>query len=763
MRVQIERGEPAVQPRVTAVNDNSVSSMDRTGSGRPHTRPADWKAVEEVLTLLARAIQQLHTYPPSSPLCITAIEAAQRALAALEHRDQLTFRVTPSELLVDDVPAGRGTQVGQELARRLHKASVAAVTLDRAASPREIGRFCEDLVRCGERDAADTTTLLERLAEHGIDRVTVEMSCRPEVLEVTSVPATAAGDVARERARFDAQLAKGGVVSHLYPPQKGWVRIDPGSAPPAISLLDLAVLADDPAALATMLLRLTGEAADVQPADALQRKYSDVAMLLSALDPRVARRMFAKLARAVLDLGPESRQALLRRTVLPGLLDGRVDGAILRDFPDVDLAESLCLLLDLETAAPELLTTALSRLDLSPERHASMVPLLEARLKDRDGDAANSGRQSTLAKHARELVRVDGAGKSFADFSAFDLSLDEAAAETLSQIRMTVPRTDLTGTQQTCLWHLICLEPNPDAVNGFLRRSFVLLGELERASRGGELPHWLAAYRQLAERLREIRPDVAGVIAAHLSAFCTPARAAWVADLSLCEPAGREASAAVIVALGPAIAPPLVDLLEKEAAEAGRSAARAGQGKSRAIAQLLTEHAAVLAPALAPLLEQSTAAVRRALLRILGAAGTGYEAFVGAYVSDAEEATAREALRALARLGTAQAAGLVVAEIEKQRGPLSVAAEETLWHFPLREAQRHTRELLAKRDFTMSHPQATERLLDRAARAGAVDLEPVLLGLAPMRFRVWNPALARLARKANAMLKAPAKTVSCSK
>jgi HEAT repeat protein len=179
--------------------------------------------------------------------------------------------------------------------------------------------------------------------------------------------------------------------------------------------------------------------------------------------------------------------------------------------------------------------------------------------------------------------------------------------------------------------------------------------------------------------------------------------------------------------------------------------------------QLLTEHAAVLAPALAPLLEQSTPAVRRTLLRILGAAGTGYEAFVGAYVSDAEEATAREALRALARLGTATAAGLVVAEIEKQRGPLSVAAEETLWHFPLREAQRHTRELLAKRDFTMSHPQATERLLDRAARAGAADLEPVLLGLAPMRFRVWNPALARLARKANAMLKAPAKTVSCSK
>ena len=150
-------------------------------------------------------------------------------------------------------------------------------------------------------------------------------------------------------------------------------------------------------------------------------------MLISALDPRVARRMFGKLARAVLDLEPTTRQALLRRTVLPGLLDGRVDGTILRDFPDIDLAESLCLLLDLETAAPELLTTALSRLDLPAERHAAMVPLLDARLKERE--AAGSGRQTTLTRHARDLVRVDAEqGKSFADFAAFDLSLDQAAA-----------------------------------------------------------------------------------------------------------------------------------------------------------------------------------------------------------------------------------------------------------------------------------------------------------------------------------------------
>jgi hypothetical protein len=737
------------QPPVPAADHNSVESLDKTAVARPHVRPPDWKAIDDLLGLLARAVQQLHTYPASSPLCVSAVEACQRALAGFETRDQITFRVTPTELTVDDVPTGRGTQVGHELARRLHKASVAAVTIDRAATAREIGRFCEDLVRCGERGT--TATLLEMMTEHGIDRVAVEMASRPEVLEVGAPAPTADEDIRRERARFDAQLAKGGFVNHLYPPQKGWVRLDPGAAPPSVSLLDLAVLADNPATLASMLLRLTDDAEDVEPSEALERKYSDVAMLISSLDPRVARRMFSKLARAVLDLEPQARQALLRRTVLPGLLDGRVDGAILRDFPDLDLSESLCLLLDIETAAPELLTTALSRLELPAERHAAIVPLLDAKLKEREAEAATGARQNTLARHARELMRIGSGERHFGEFAAFDLSMDQDATSTIDHIREAVPATDITATQLTCLWHLICLEPNPESVSRFLQRSFGLLAELERASRGAELPSWLSGYRDLATRLWEPRPDVATVITGHLAAFCTPERAVWLADLALCEPGGREAAGAVVDAVGPAVVAPLVELLESIAENT--SGARSLQARSRAAAQLLTDHAARLAPAVVPLLEQTSAPTRRTLLRVLGSAGSGYEAPIAAQVSAGDEPTAREALRALARVGTAKAAALVVAEIERQRGVLSVAAEETLWHFPPPEAQRHTRELLARREFTMSHPQATERLLDRVARSGAADFEPVLLGLAPLRFRLWNPALARVARKAHGMLK----------
>src|SRR5207344_897840 len=111
----------------------------------------------------------------------------------------------------------------------------------------------------------------------------------------------------------------------------------------AVSLVDLAVLVDDPSEVASMLLRLTdddpvGPVGEEAREAALQQKFSDVAMLFAALDPRLARVMFGKLARAVLALEPERRNDLLRRTILPGLLDGRVESTVLHDFPDLDLA-----------------------------------------------------------------------------------------------------------------------------------------------------------------------------------------------------------------------------------------------------------------------------------------------------------------------------------------------------------------------------------------------------------------------------------------
>jgi hypothetical protein len=468
---------------------------------RPAPRTADGVAVEDLLHLLGRAVQQFHTYPPTSQMCLNAVDACQRALVGLDGREQLAFRVMPRELIVDEVPVGAGSIVEYEVARRLHSASIAHVTIERDASARELARFCFDLVQCDSRHGLHHS-LIDMLEEHGVGRIALRPAYRPQVLEVVAPSAPVSTLIAHQRAKRDELFAAGGPVDHLYPPDKGWVRVDPTNRFEQVSLVDLALLAQNPATLAGMLLRLTeDDVSDVEDGDALSRKFSDVATLFAALDPRVSRVMFGKLARAVLDLEPDRRQSLLRKTILPGLLDGKVDGAVLHDFPDVDLAESLCLLLDLETAAPEVVTSALSKLDLTAERQATVMPLVQSRVDQK----LNARRQDAgLDAHARKLTHIDRTkARSFAEFAAFDLALDPVTVATLDGIRESIGYSDTVACQLNCLFHLVRLEPNPELVQRFVARATPFVDALEHGKRWAELAAWLGQQRRLAESFRE--------------------------------------------------------------------------------------------------------------------------------------------------------------------------------------------------------------------------------------------------------------------
>jgi hypothetical protein len=676
-------------------------------------------------------------------MCLSAIEACQRALVALEGREQLAFRVMPRELIVDEAPVGAGTIIEQELARRLHSASIAQVTIERSASPREIARFCLDLVQCDTRHGLELS-LIELLEEHGVSRIALRASYRPQVLEVAVPTAPVHALIQHQRERRDELLSTGGPVDHLYPPDKGWVRVDPTARFEQVSLIDLALLAQDPSTLAGMLLRLTeDDLTDVEgEGDALSRKFSDVATLFAALDPRVSRVMFGKLARAVLDLEPERRQNLLRKTILPGLLDGKIDGAVLKDFPDVDLAESLCLLLDLETAAPEVVTSALERLDLSPERHASVLPLVRSRVEER---TQTKSHDTGIEAHARKLTRIDRErARSFAEFSAFDLALDAPTVATLDGIRESIGATDPVVLQLNCLYRLVRLEPNPEVVQRFVARAGRYLEVLERDERWPELAGWIAAHRDLADGFRESRPDVADVIASALNEFCTVRRAARLVELAGRNEHGRAAANAIVEALGPSVGPALLEAVRAQPADLKDS--------GRAAVQLLCDHAKLVAPALAGSLETADEDMHRVIARVLGHAGAGYEPPLGALLTSRDEQAVREAFRSLAKIGTPRAAALVAGQVDKGRGWIGGAAEQTLWHFPRTEADRQIRELLGRRDFVVRHPQVAGRLIDRAVQNGATNLAPILQTLVPLRYRFWNPALMRVARQARTLL-----------
>jgi hypothetical protein len=710
---------------------------------RAHARALDSARVDECLQLLARAIQQFHTYPSTSPLCQSAVEACQRVLVSLEQRDQVGFRVAPHELVVDEVPVGRGTLVEHELARRLHIAAIAQVTVERTVSIRELSRFCLDLVRCSDLRGS-RANLIEMIAEHGVDRIALRPAYRPEVLEIPAPPAPVTSLVQHQRKQREELLAGGG-VNHLYPPDKGWVRLDPSTPLASVSLVDLALLARDPESLATMLLRLTDEeaAAVTEPGDALTQKFSDVAMIFASLDPNIARTMFSKLARAVLQLDPSRRQTLLRRTILPGLLDGKIDGMVLRDFPDVELADALCLLLDLETAAPEVVSTALARLDLPPDRNDAVLPLINQRLEGRAPDAAH---ETSIDAHARKLLRIDrDRAKSFAEFASFDLSLDDHTAAELDQIRDDIAATDIASTQLACLLRLTRLEANPEIVQRFADRVVGGLEQMERDGRWTVLASWLPRYREIADAMRESRPDVSEVLDRRLEAYCTHERAARLLDLASRDGDGRTVADAIFAALGAAVAPGLV-------AAALGSATDTKDARSKAVLQVLTDHARLVAPAVAEALKSTDAPASRAAVRILGVAGAGYEDAIAAQLTSRDEQTVREALRALAKTGTPSAAAAVRTAIERYGGWLSGAAAETLWHFPAAEAHRQIRDLLGHRDFVIKKPEVAVRMLDRATQAGADGLEPVLPVLASLRFRIWSPALARGGRRAHALL-----------
>jgi hypothetical protein len=724
---------------------DSQPSQARTATPtapRGGARAVDSAAIPECLQLLARAIQQYHTYPPTSPLCRNAIEACQRALLHIG-RDQLAFRVEPRDLIADEVAVGRGTLIEQELSRRLHAAAIAQVAIEQTVTVRELAHFAVDLIACSRRSRTEAG-LIEVLAEHGVDRIVLQAAHRPEVLPVREPAATTTALLDEQRERRE-QLFAGGGVDHLYPPGKGWVRVDPANRLPSVSLVDLALLADSPASLAGMLVRLTDdEPAEAAEGDALSQKYSDVAMLFSALDPQVARVMFSKLARAVLDLDTEKRQALLRKTILPSLLDGRIDGTVLQDFPDVDLAESLCLLLDLETAAPEVVTTALARLNLSPERESAVIPLIEQRVQNRP---SSRPQDLGLDAHARRLIRVDqDRNRSFAEFAAFDLSLDEEASRLLVDVRERIAATDVLVDQLTCLWGLARLEPNPELVQGFVAHAEPLLVDLERQQRWEALADWLERYRLLAEALLETRPDVAEVIAGRLAALCTPEQARHLVALAGRDDQGREVANRIIAALGADIGPALLNALDPRGIESR-------DAHVRAAVQILSDHARLVAPALVSRLDQADDALSRVIARVLGIAGAGYESAIGSQLERRDEQTVREALRSLARIGTPQAAAIVSEQVRKRRDWVSTAAEQTLWHFPPSEAQREVRSLLLTRDFILQQPQVAARLLDRIAQqSGTSGLDDMLRSTAPLQYRFWNPPQMRLGRKAKTLL-----------
>ena len=735
MRASGARREYVKERDASALADSPADSrplrsLDGGDSPRGDRRPGDGLArIDEFLQSLARAVRQFHTYPVTSPKCIEAIGECHRALGLVE-QDRLAILITPRELLVDGTSASPTTQ---EFARRLHEAGVSTVDFDRTATRRDLARFCADLVAAHDGQVSD---LAELLRDHGVDRIALGAAYRPEVLQV-ALTDTESTHVEVERRKRDAQPTVQR-ASHLYPPDKGWVRVDPGFPVAELGLTDLATLVDDPAELAGMLSRLAG---DVPSGNALEQRFGDVARLFSSLDPAVAHTRFSRLAAAVLALEPSHRRRLLSSTVLPGLVDGRPEGDVLRSFPDIDLADALSLLLDVETAAPELLTSALDRLNLTADRQAAVAPLLEDRIRADAAERQDRRNESALAERTEQLIRVaSGNAGMFAEFAAFDLCMDEDTAASIAGMRQTIAETDAITTQLTCITQLVALIPNPEVTERILAQAQPLLAELERDSRWLDIASALEMLQRAAEAVRAARPEVAAAVTTALEGFFVPARLNRI--LSMYEAGGDDRATAnrIVTAAGSALAPGVSTHL------------RSGGGVGQGIVQLIRDHASMLGPALVGSLDHLPTPARVGVIRALGAAGRGFELPLSRQLAHDDDVIAREAIRALARVGSEEAANLLVKFLLTSRTAIPVAAEEALWHLPPELTQKCMRALLGDRTFVVARADLTSRLLDRMSRAQTPAPPDVLSALTSLRFRIWNRSLMRVGRKAKALL-----------
>jgi len=704
-------------------------------------RPADAsdrrQAIAEFLQLLARAARQFRTYPPTSTLCTEAIEACHRAFVGLSLDEPILVRITSQHLLVFDEPVAADIAIEHELRRPLHAGHVGSIEIERSAGARDWTHFCARLAQV-RRSSREAPTLAERLMEAGVAAIVPRMTPRPEVIRLVESPAPVRHLLATERAR-QAAATTTGPAQYLYPPDKGWVRLDPTADDTSISLVDLTLLVNDPARLASTLARLVDDAVDgADAADPLRDRYDDVVTLIGALEPRLGRVLLAKLSRAVLDLDGDRRRALLRRSILPHLLDGRVDGeAILNEFPDVDLAEALGLLFDLEMASPQVLPLALDQLRLAADRRSRVVPLIESTLATRP----SRDRWAGFDQQAEKLTRVEAtSGRRFGEFAAFDLSIDDATRAALAEARDAIATSDTTDAWLSCVVRLARLEPNPATVGSLLGRAVPVVQGFVRQERWRDAARWLARVADVAAQVEATRPDVAAAVRDALARACD--RDAVLRLAALCgTETGRAYVPLLLAAFGASVVPAWLDAL---ASTADRSAAMR-------LRPVVCECAVTVGRAIADRLPDLPGDVAVAAVGVLGFAGAGFESAIASTLSETNEALSREALRALARIATQKAAALIAAQVESG-GAIQPVAEEALWRLPAALALTKARDLLGRRDFVARCPQSAARLLERAAHGHDASLEPILETLAPLRFHFWNPAVARVGARARNLM-----------
>ncbi len=691
------------------------------GAGRPVAvrarMPRSDDPTAAAVGLLALAVQRHRIYPASSPLCAESIEECAAALTEAGGIP-IELKVLPGGLRAGGSKLPE-TPANTELAERLFRADVERLTVAPTTSPKELQRFCIDLAR-RDRLQDSETTFPEALAERGVQGIRAEAATKLDILDFGVMSAERIEQLRQEQERREARADEGGDAA-----RRAWLRAETDCDLEALDLVDLAFLVENSSELARLLKQLAdGRPQDADDSDVLGESLAELIELYRGLSPRVANERFAALAQGVMMLDEGTRRSLTQSVLVPDLLETGKSAPLLLHFSDNVLAEGLRELSEAQIGGAGLVQMALARLPMPKDRSRGIMRMV-------DGDSDEDPEEDSVAA-GKIRLEAESSQMDLKEYAALDLAVDAEAQARLDGIRDALASEDGIDARVSCYANLIRHVRNPDHVEAFLGEAAPLLEEMIEGDVGRAV-RWIGEFDAAASDVRAQRPDIADAVESFLGELCGPDFVRlqvkeWTDDR------GRKVSQELLAAFGSASARPLLRALEEEQS----------RGVRRRLVDFMCDQAERLAPALVEHLKSPSWTVVRNVVRVLGFAGPGYEAQVGAFLTHAEPRVAREAFLALARIGSPDAADLVAHRLLSENASLVELAQESVWLFPEPEVRRIASELLTDAAFYKRRPALAREFLRRLGSEGSKLPAELLRPLVQYRFAFWTPRLAAL-------------------
>jgi len=476
----------------------------------------------------------------------------------------------------------------------------------------------------------------------------------------------------------------------------------------------------------------------MHPEQALVTHFNHVAALYESVESGLEDAMYATLADAISNLPEPLKTSLLQDELLPALVDGNQLSRVLTYLPDAEIADALPSLLELGVGGVEMLSIGLSNLEMSPERKAGLLKLLDDQVESSADEQASVDEElNDSGKRTDSLLTLNtDAGHELAPLAGFDLSVDEQAAAHLEELVRQVDDTDTDATSLRCHTDLASLVADPSIVTGILRRSRGLFIDLESRGCIQTLADAVARYAIIANGSEGTTDEVAFIVQRFLAERITPE---FVRRNAIQQnPEAAHSLAQILTALGNEGADLLVATLQSESERTVR----------RQLLDVIKDSVGSLSSGLVAHLGNPNWYVVRNVLSMLGYGGPGNEDSIAGCLAHEDPRVLREAFLALARIGSTDALSITIRSLQDETRIIRERAADTIWRFPPSMSHPAVRVVLADREWLLANPLIGRRLIKAGSRRKLGGLSELVLGLGRWRLAFWDRQRMELGREA---------------